>query len=63
MDAEQIVRALAKDDPPVMDGWVHDDTPCAYCWKDPGPDPSELAGHEADCPWRLAREWVAAHPA
>ncbi|HEY5986956.1 MAG TPA: hypothetical protein VIV12_11355 [Streptosporangiaceae bacterium] len=64
-DAEQIVRKLAEREPPQGG--------CDFCaatgedlywWRRYDatyiPDPN---GHEPDCLWRLAREWVAAHPA
>jgi hypothetical protein len=62
MDVEQIVRALAVADAPVEAEFGQ----CMLCpaefrtrdegYKDP-------ARHKPDCPWRLAREWVAANPA
>lgn len=61
MTAEEIVLALAKREPPTDTEWDN----CKLCWVDFGrrtgreDDP---ANHEPDCPWRLAREWVAAHP-
>lgn len=61
MDAELIVRALAAADAPVEAEFGM----CMLCpmefrtlderYKDP-------SAHEPDCPWRLAREWVAANP-
>ncbi len=48
MDAEQIVRALAAADP------IGPDKPwCDLCR-------GNKDGHDPDCPWRLAVEWVAA---
>ncbi len=59
MTAEQIVRALAAVDPGpdaqgcrFCEGWVGR----GYAWHPPTP-------HDADCPWRLAVEWVAAQDA
>jgi hypothetical protein len=56
MDSEQIVRMLAEEDPPIgPDLW------CLFCRADVGRlDPPQ--SHEQTCPWRLAREWVAANP-
>lgn len=61
-DAERIVRELAEREPPSGG--------CDFCsatgeglyFLSRGiyiPDPD---GHESDCLWRLAREWVAARP-
>lgn len=65
MDLEQIVRALAAQEAPV-DGEFFYCHLCEADWglgasgrKAPYNDPSE---HKPGCPWRLAREWVAAHP-
>jgi len=59
MDAEQIVRTLAAGDFP----WDGKEGDCALCY---GPeftqDSLDLSTHKPDCLWRLAREWVAAHP-
>jgi hypothetical protein len=61
---ERIVRALAAADPGDYD--THE---CSLCdgrtWDgtrevDDQPPIQEL--HDAACPWRLAREWVAANP-
>lgn len=52
MTAEQIVRALAAADP-------IDNGQCLLCvW-----NPESPAEHKADCPWRLAVEWVASREA
>jgi hypothetical protein len=65
MDAEQIVRALAAAESPDCDSIPP--TSCVLCRADEFPPQSgslnEPTGHAADCPWRLAREWVAAQPA
>jgi hypothetical protein len=62
MDAERIVRALATTDPADYD--THE---CRLCgnvsWNSDGPEQQVRALlHKPDCPWRLARAWVAAHP-
>jgi hypothetical protein len=61
MDTEQIVRLLAADLAPEDDDQLGNQV-CALCdaYAQVG---DELAWHKPDCPWRLAREWVAAHPA
>ncbi len=65
MTPEQIVRALAAADPVAYDGDRWDgDYACTLCdgrWSERGGDVAARASsHEPDCPWRLAREWVAA---
>jgi hypothetical protein len=65
MDAEEIVRGLAAKDPPI-------DSEFGYChlcdFVEPTPPsvwrvtPSSPKAHKPDCPWRLAREWVAKNP-
>lgn len=37
---------------------------CALCEAEERRDCylEDVACHDPDCPWRLAREWVAAHP-
>jgi hypothetical protein len=72
MDAEQIVRALAAKDAPIDADYgschlcsayndvrveVHRTSGDRSIWVD------AVEGHEADCPWRLAREWADQHPA
>jgi hypothetical protein len=64
METEQIVRALAKADAPLDE--VYCCLLCAAEWKAGEQDPEEMGEpqhHDTGCPWRLAREWVAAHPA
>ena len=57
MSTEEIVRLLAAQSAPVMDGTYanggHD-----WCMLCSGEGEAEEA-HDADCPWRLAREYVA----
>lgn len=65
MTADEIVRALADANVPLDTDYAC----CALCfaehrgrmvdgvWVD-----WPLDHHEADCPWRLAREYVTAHP-
>ncbi len=64
MTAEQIVRALAAADPSHGDprGTLRR---CTFCGKtNDWPRVIEnAADHDADCPWRLAVEWVAAQDA
>jgi hypothetical protein len=55
MDAEQIVRALANDDP--MCGRLNGEL-CAHCGAHAEPYGEEA--HSSDCVWRLAQEWIAA---
>jgi hypothetical protein len=55
MDAEQIVRALASNNR-LADGHFV----CLMCGES---GPNNNGVHHRNCPWRLAREWVAAHPA
>ena len=55
MDTERIVRALAAKDAPRS---KVDDLQCGLCEEYIAP----LEEHAADCPWRLAVEWVAANP-
>jgi hypothetical protein len=66
MDAERIVRALASADPKAFSSF--EERVCGLCWAKPVTgdiedvellDPTK---HKPDCPWRLAKEWVAAHP-
>lgn len=65
MDAELIVRALAAADAP----FDREYGTCAFCgMQDPdnhraAPIPEATGPHKPDCPWQLAREWVATHPA
>jgi hypothetical protein len=71
MDAEQIVRALAREDAPIEAGDDLSWPRCLFCEVDEGfYNPANrlfyedvVGAHKPDCPWRLAREWVAAHPA
>lgn len=63
MDAEGIVRALAAKDAP-LDPEVFDCILCRAGWV-AGTDPElqqDPQRHAPECPWRLAREWAAAHP-
>lgn len=55
---EQIVRLLAENPAPVMDGTYangHD-----WCMLCPG-EGEQVKGHDERCPWRMARAWVAEH--
>lgn len=59
---EAIVRALAEAD--VRDEDQRVGVFCPICRK-VEEDPTQVAlscNHVSDCPWRLAREWVAEHP-
>lgn len=63
MDLEGIVRALAAEEAPVDGEFFY----CHLCKADWGLGAFEApynnpAEHKPDCPWRLAREWVAANP-
>ena len=60
MDAEQIVRALAAAEPPLVPITTADCTLCDALGSNE--HIREPDGHDADCPWRLAREWVATSP-
>lgn len=76
MSAADIVRALAAiEDPTVSTGGpVYDTGECALCdlttgsdawlYLDPRRDldTGDPANHQPACPWRQAREWVAANP-
>jgi hypothetical protein len=60
--AEQIVRKVAMQSPPLNDEWGD----CMWC---DAPRSPEVAmgyvpddGHDAECPWRMAREWVKENP-
>jgi hypothetical protein len=61
--AEAIVRALAECDAPTVESSNGADW-CRLCQADVlpaylgGNDPARLGMHDADCPWRMAREWV-----
>lgn len=55
MSPEEIVRALAAVKPACCDA-----TECCTLCDGHGWQASE--GHEPDCPWRLAVEWVEANP-
>lgn len=55
---EAIVRSMAGADP-VME--VEGQAICRFCLR-PQWYPPEDPAHEPDCPWHLAREWVAEHP-
>jgi hypothetical protein len=51
--AEQIVRALADEAPPID----HSELICQFCNASVGTlDPA--SSHSSSCPWRLADEWV-----
>lgn len=57
--AEDIVRVLATEKPPLDSEWYT----CSLCnaelrdaWEHDQLD--DVTAHYADCPWRLAREWV-----
>jgi hypothetical protein len=52
MTAEEIVRALAAREAPRA---TYSDLQCGLC-------DGYFNAHAADCPWRLALEWVAEHP-
>lgn len=54
MTAEDIVRALAAQPAPEDRDYGN----CLLCNM-----PQYDAGHEPTCPWRMAREWVAAERA
>lgn len=75
LDAEAIVRALADAPAPLRDyEWAAgEDEACEECtacgtsvshgeWERDRPILRAPDRHEPDCPWRLAREWVAQHP-
>jgi hypothetical protein len=72
MTAEEIVRALAAREAPVCDSNPSAPT-CLLCRKAGKNTYFTKAGevyhrvapptHKPDCPWRLAREWVAANGA
>lgn len=61
MDAEQIVRALAASDPVGFDN--QEEPACTLCeaalWNRMPQPLDDPATHDPNCPWRLAREWVA----
>jgi hypothetical protein len=71
VDAEQIVRALAREDAPIDQGDALSYPRCLFCEADGGlynPDKPMFredvaSAHKPDCPWRLAREWADQHPA
>lgn len=55
MTAEQIVRLLAAQDAPVIDGtYANGHDYCTLC----SGEGNALRGHRADCPWKLARMYV-----
>ena len=57
MDAMRIVRLLAEQNAPVMDGtYANGHDWCMLCMGE-GPKQED---HDSDCPWRLARELVDA---
>ncbi len=64
MTAEQIVRALAARGPVAEVITAADEhRHCTLCHVERGPAvPLDDFNHQPDCPWRLAVEWVAAHP-
>jgi hypothetical protein len=52
---ERIVRALAEQPAPIdQDYWQ-----CCLCGKEPTGGLDNVAAHDTDCAWRMAREWVA----
>ncbi len=53
-----IVRALAASCSPISDYRYE----CLLCQRDVGSYGALPSAHASDCPWRLACEWVAAHP-
>ena len=60
LEACEIVRSLANDPAPVaLDASLSfpDSRYCLLCW---GTSRTAHVEHEDDCPWRQAREWVAA---
>jgi hypothetical protein len=62
-ELERIVRALAERDEPVTEGHNGNDF-CVFCVLPKRPYhyfSGQPEAHENDCPWRLAKEWVAAH--
>jgi hypothetical protein len=70
MTAEKIVRALAAADPLALNNV--EEKACALCWvneetddddgkRDVWADLTDPTIHKPNCPWRLAREWVADH--
>lgn len=61
MNAEEIVRALAKADPSYVNGHGDYETACVFCALITPSRPT-LADHDIDCPWRQANEWVAENP-
>ena len=53
--AERVVRLLAEQEAPLLDGtYANGHDWCSLCGGE-GPRPQD---HDADCPWRLAREHV-----
>lgn len=65
--AEEIVRLLAAiEDPTISDRDYAPSSECGLCDASDGPDYTHRLDdpekHDATCPWRLARAWVAAHP-
>jgi hypothetical protein len=55
--AEVVVRALADADPVAHEGDpAYGEYVCQLCNEVMG---GELHYHEATCPWRLAKEWIA----
>jgi hypothetical protein len=64
MDAEEIVRKVAAAGAPLDLSSERELARCAFCarWTTSGLI-DDLTTHKPGCPWRLAREWVAAHPA
>lgn len=56
--AENIVRALATTDEPYDTGLGH----CRLCGAFRHPAyPEDIKEHAAECPYRMAREWVEGH--
>ena len=57
MSPEEIVRDLAEQPPPTASD---DEWRTAYCLHCTGT--GNPVSHADDCPWRMAREWVAQNP-
>lgn len=55
--AESIVRSLAATEPSDSEGYA-----CGVCLRVGATERSDTEAHPAECPWRRAVEWVAAHP-
>lgn len=66
VNAEAIVRALARIEYPGVVDYSYGMASCGLCGEDEneyGSGPfkvTDLEFHRVECPWRLAKEWVAA---